>query len=123
MDDFLKAVLTVVLFFLAACIIMGLIRAFTGKKPADRLVAVNMITTVVIMMTIILSVLFKESWLADIAAIYALISFVAIIVFSRLYIVSRIKRNSGEDTDGSPASENSEKKLSQFGEGGSNDGN
>ena len=77
MEGFINVALTVVLFFLAFCIVMGLVRAFTGKKPADRLVAVNMITTAVIMMTVILSVLFKESWLADIAAIYALVSFVA----------------------------------------------
>ena len=96
MEEIINIVLTAVLFYLALCIVMGLIRAFTGKKPADRLVAVNMITTAVIMMTIILSVLFKESWLADIAAIYALVSFVAVIVFSRLYIVSHTHKKAAE---------------------------
>ncbi len=101
MDEFVRVALIAVLFFLAVCIVMGLIRAFTGKKPADRLVAVNMITTAVIMMTIVLSVLFKESWLADIAAIYALISFVAVIVFSRLYIISHMKKEAAsEDGEG-----------------------
>ena len=97
MEGFINVALTVVLFFLAFCIVMGLVRAFTGKKPADRLVAVNMITTAVIMMTVILSVLFKESWLADIAAIYALVSFVAVIVFSRLYIVSHMRKKAAEN--------------------------
>ena len=96
MEEIINIVLTAVLFYLALCIVMGLIRAFTGKKPADRLVAVNMITTAVIMMTIIFSVLFKESWLADIAAIYALVSFVAVIVFSRLYIVSHTRKKAAE---------------------------
>lgn len=101
MDEFVRVALIAVLFFLAVCIVMSLIRAFTGKKPADRLVAVNMITTAVIMMTIVLSVLFKESWLADIAAIYALISFVAVIVFSRLYIISHMKKEAAsEDGEG-----------------------
>ena len=102
MDEFIRTALIVVLFFLAFCIVMGLIRAFSGKKPADRLVAVNMITTAVIMMTLILSVLFKESWLPDISAIYALISFIAIVVFSRLYIVSHIEKKaaSGKEEGG-----------------------
>ena len=101
MDEFVRVALIAVLFLLAVCIVMGLIRAFTGKKPADRLVAVNIITTAVIMMTIVLSVLFKESWLADIAAIYALISFVAVIVFSRLYIISHMKKEAAsEDGEG-----------------------
>ncbi|MCR5432334.1 MAG: sodium:proton antiporter [Lachnospiraceae bacterium] len=99
MDEFVRVTLIVVLFFLVACMVMALIRAFTGKKPADRLVAVNMITTIVIMMTIILSVLLKESWLADISAIYALVSFVAVIVFSRLYIVSHMKKKAAAEKE------------------------
>ena len=99
MEEFVRVALTAVLFFLAGCIVMGLIRAFTGKKPADRLVAVNMITTAVIMMTVILSVLFNESWLADIAAIYALISFVAVVVFARLYIISHMKKKAASEKE------------------------
>ncbi|MCR5830404.1 MAG: sodium:proton antiporter [Lachnospiraceae bacterium] len=92
MDETIKTALTVVLFFFAVCIVLALVRAVTGKKPADRLVAVNMITTIVVMITIVLSVLLDESWLADIAAIYALISFVGVIVFSKLHISSVKKR-------------------------------
>jgi len=96
MDEIIRVTLTVVLFFLAVCAVLALLRAVTGKKPADRLVAVNMITTIVVMITIILSVLLDESWLADIAAIYALISFVGVIVFSRLHIISSMKKKAEE---------------------------
>lgn len=113
MEDFINTVLTIVLVFLAFCIVMGLIRAFTGKKPADRMIAVNMITTAVVMMTIILSVLLRESWLPDIAAIYALVSFVAVVVFARLYIIARIRKGDRTSFDDDGESR----------EGGSADGN
>lgn len=122
MDEFVRVALTVVLFFLAACIVMGLVRAFTGKKPADKIVAVNMITTAVIEMTVILSVLFSETWLADIAAIYALVSFVAVIVFSRLYIVSHLRSGKTIGTDMDGLSDTDEKKTVGE-EGGTRDGN
>jgi len=92
MEDFIKIFLTVCLIILAILIVFAFIRALTGKKLADKLVAVNMISTMVVMAIAILTVMLHESWLPDIAAIYALISFIAVVVFSRLYIGVRIKK-------------------------------
>ena len=74
-----------VLTILAVMQIFCLIRAVIGPRIADRLVAVNMITTMVIVMIAVLAVLKNESYLVDICLIYAMISFLAVVVLSRIY--------------------------------------
>ena len=69
----------------AVLLFFGLIRAVVGPRIADRLVAVNMITTMVTVMIAILAVLKDEGYLVDICLIYAMISFLAVVVLSRVY--------------------------------------
>ena len=49
-------------------------------------IGVNMIGTMVIVIFMVLTVLLKEAYLPDIALIYALISFVSVLIFSAVYI-------------------------------------
>ena len=70
---------------LAVMLVLCLIRAVIGPRIADRLVAVNMITTMVTVIIAILAVLKEESYLVDICLIYAMISFLAVVVLSRIY--------------------------------------
>ena len=74
-----------ILSLLAVLLLLCLIRAVVGPKIADRLVAVNMITTMVTVMISILAVLKGEGYLIDICLIYAMISFLAVVVLSRIY--------------------------------------
>ena len=74
-----------ILSVLAVLLILCLIRAVVGPRIADRLVAVNMITTMVTVMIAILAVLKDEGYLVDICLIYAMISFLAVVVLSRIY--------------------------------------
>lgn len=69
----------------AVLLVLCLLRAVVGPKIADRLVAVNMITTIVTVMIAILAVLKGEGYLIDICLIYAMISFLAVVVLSRIY--------------------------------------
>ena len=69
----------------AVLLLLCLIRAVVGPRIADRLVAVNMITTMVTVMITILAVLKGEGYLVDICLIYAMISFLAVVVLSRIY--------------------------------------
>ena len=75
----------VILSVLAVMQLFCLIRAVIGPRIADRLVAVNMITTMVIVMIGICAVLKNESYLVDICLVYAMISFLAVVVLSRIY--------------------------------------
>lgn len=74
-----------VLSVLAVMLILCLIRAVLGPRIADRLVAVNMITTMVTVIIAILAVLKDQGYLIDICLTYAMISFLAVVVLSRIY--------------------------------------
>ena len=63
-----------------------LIRAVRGPRVADRIMAVNMMGTMVMVMIVVLSLLLKEGFLVDICLIYAMVSFLAVVVISKVYI-------------------------------------
>ena len=69
-----------------------LLRAVKGPSTADRLIAINMTGTVVIAMILILTIMLKEGYLADIALIYALLSFLAVVVLARIIVPLNRKR-------------------------------
>ena len=74
-------ILAVLALMMMAC----LIRAVIGPRLADRLVAVNMIGTLVIVGIALLAVIKEQGYLVDICLIYAMISFLAVVVLSRIY--------------------------------------
>ena len=75
-----------VLIFLALMIFFCLIRAVKGPRVADRIVAVNMIGMMVMVIIAILALLLNEGYLVDICLIYAMISFLAVIVLTKVYM-------------------------------------
>lgn len=81
----LAAMLTLVMLVLAILIVITIIRSILGPKITDRIVSVNMIGTMVIMIIAILSVFLNEPYLADVCLIYALISFLGVVVLCKVY--------------------------------------
>ena len=75
----------VILIILAIMLLLCLIRAVIGPRIADRLVAVNMMGTMIMCSIVILGVVMNEGYLADIALIYAMISFLAVVVLTKIY--------------------------------------
>ena len=75
----------IMLVVLAVMVIVCLIRAIIGPRIADRLVAVNMIGTMVMVSICVLAVVMQEDYLVDICLIYAMISFLAIVVLTKVY--------------------------------------
>lgn len=76
----------VILVVLAVMMILCLIRAIIGPRIADRIVATNMMGTMVMVIIGILAVMLQEGYLADICIIYAMISFLAVIVLTKVYM-------------------------------------
>lgn len=74
------------LIFLAIMLVLCLIRSIKGPKIADRIVAVNMMGTMVMVIIVVLSLLLKESYLVDICIIYAMISFLSVVVLTKVYM-------------------------------------
>lgn len=78
-------IFSVILVILALLVILCLIRAVIGPRIADRLVAVNMMGTMVMVIIAVLSLLLGEGYLVDICLIYAMISFLAVVVLTKVY--------------------------------------
>lgn len=72
--------------FLAMMLILCLIRSIKGPKIADRIVAVNMMGTMVMVIIVVLSLILNEGYLVDICIIYAMISFLAVVVLTKVYM-------------------------------------
>ena len=75
----------IILILLVVMLLLCLIRAVIGPRIADRLVAANMMGTMIICIIVILAVIMDEEYLADIALIYAMISFLAVVVLTKVF--------------------------------------
>lgn len=102
-----KWIFNIILVILAIMLIACLIRAIIGPRIADRLVAVNMLTTMVISIVAILAIIMEEGYLVDICLIYAMISFLAVVVLTKVYTGVYLeakdkqeKKEKGDNADG-----------------------
>lgn len=75
-----------VLLILAVMLFACLIRAIRGPRIADRLMAVNMMGTMVMVMISVLALMLNEGYLVDVCLVYAMISFLAVVILSKVYI-------------------------------------
>ena len=103
-DKIYPGMFITVLIILAIMLFACLIRAVKGPRIADRIVAINMMGTMVMVMIAVLSLLLKEGYLIDICLIYAMVSFLAVIVISKVYLgvykETRQKNEEGGDSNG-----------------------
>ena len=81
---------------LGVLLFLCLLRAILGPRIADRVVGINMIGTIVIMMIAILALMLGEGYLVDIAIIYAMLSFLAVVVLAKIYIGVYLARKAKE---------------------------
>ena len=86
MEETVEIFLKAAILFSSAIIFLCFIRAVIGPGIPDRLIAINMIGTQVIIIILELTVLLQEAWLADVATVYALLSFLGIVVLTKIYI-------------------------------------
>ena len=72
---------------LAILIVFAIVKSIVGPRTADRIVSVNMISTMTVMLLCTLTVYYKnEGYLADVSIIYVLISFIAVVVLANVFI-------------------------------------
>jgi multicomponent Na+:H+ antiporter subunit F len=67
-------------------LLITLIRAIIGPRVTDRILSINMICTMVISCTCILAYFLDEDYLFDVALLYALLSFITVLILSATYI-------------------------------------
>ncbi len=70
---------------LAFLILISILRSVIGPRIADRIIAINMIGTMIIMIIAVLSVMLDQNYLVDICLIYAMISFLGVVVLCKIY--------------------------------------
>lgn len=80
------------LLLLAVSTCCCLFRAILGPRFADRIVAVNIICTKSIIMIALIAVLTGRDYVLDIAIVYAMISFLAVVVLSKCYLLKHRER-------------------------------
>lgn len=89
------------LVILAVLFFSCLIRAVVGPRMADRIVAINMMGTMVMVAIAILAVMVQKGYLVDICLIYAMISFLAVIILTKVYMGVYLEwKNKGEEKYG-----------------------
>lgn len=95
-----SAMYTAVLVVLALLVVACFVRAVKGPRIADRIVAINMIGTQIIIMIGVVALMIGEGYLADVSLIYAMISFLAVVVLCKVYmgvfLEHRAKAQKGE---------------------------
>ena len=98
-----RFVFTGAMIILMLMVFACMIRAIKGPRVADRIVAINMMGTLVMVIIAILALFLNEGSLVDICLIYAMISFLAVVVLTKVYIGiyrERKEQKTGGTSDG-----------------------
>ncbi len=86
MDMYYHYLFTFALIVMGVLLFACLIRAIIGPKVADRIVAINMMSTLVTIMICVLALMLNEGYLVDVALIYAMIGFLAVVLLTKIYM-------------------------------------
>lgn len=86
MDNAYSLLIQVAMVILGLSLFACMYRAVKGPGTADRVLAVNMIGTITMLLIILLSITMKQNYLVDIALIYAMLSFLAVVLLCKIFI-------------------------------------
>ena len=86
MSNAYEILYTAALVIIGLLVIACLVRAIRGPRIADRVIAANMIGTLVVITICILSFVMNEGYLVDIAMIYTMLSFLAVVLLTKVYM-------------------------------------
>lgn len=81
-----NALLIGIMIVYSILLVLVLIRAVLGPRVADRLMAINMVGTIGILFMAVISVNLNEDYLLDISIIYAMISFLSVVILTKVYM-------------------------------------
>jgi multicomponent Na+:H+ antiporter subunit F len=97
MREAYQTLYTFVLVILSLFTLLCLERAVRGPGIAHRIIAINIICTLTLAMICVLAMMLGEGYLADVALLYAMIGFLAIVVLCKVYLgVAMEKQEKGD---------------------------
>ena len=76
-------IVTVVLILLSAGAVLALIRMIFSRESSTKAIVLDVLTTLVTAVIVLLALLFHSAFLLDIALVYAILSFAAVLVVAR----------------------------------------
>ncbi len=94
-DSAWMTLMDIALVTIGVLLLFCLWRAFRGPQVTDRIIAINVIGTMVVIVICILTLRLGEAFLTDVAMIYTLLSFLAVVALCKMYIGSWRKRRAG----------------------------
>jgi len=89
--EFVEWLLFSGMIFLSVLIFICLFKAVRGPQLATRIIATNMIAIKILLMIVVVGIFINEDYLIDIAIVYALLSFLAVIIFARHLLQLKLK--------------------------------
>lgn len=87
------------LLILALCVLGTLVYIARSTHFTDRLVGVNFISTLILSFILVLALFLHNNSILDIDVVYALLSFEAVVVLSRILRVRKLARERGRGGD------------------------
>lgn len=95
-----QTILLVAMGFLSVTIFFCLVRAIIGPRMTDRLVAVNIISIEGVVLILLFGAYTHDNQFMDIAVVYTLLSFLAVVCLARNMLSRAAKREEKEETHG-----------------------
>ncbi len=81
----------------AVAMVLTLIRCITGKRIVDRIICVNMMCNEATLAIAILALYLHQSYLLDVCLIYVMLSFLAVLILTKVFITVYLNRKKKED--------------------------
>lgn len=85
-------VLGVLLIVLCICALLALVYIITAKRYEDRVVGVNLVSTIALNIIAILSIRLDVNFIIDICVVYAMLGFTAVVVLCRLLALQIVEK-------------------------------
>ena len=80
----------------AVAMVLTLIRCITGKRIVDRIICVNMMCNEATLAIAILALYMKQSYLLDVSLIYVMLSFLSVLILTKVFITVYLKQKQKE---------------------------
>ena len=97
MADMIYNGFVVVMLVVLALVVFGyFIRTILGPHFSDRMLAVNSISTVVMLFICVIAVMQGENYIIDIALIYAVLGFISVVILCKAYLRSHHKEKAND---------------------------
>ncbi|NLC72207.1 MAG: hypothetical protein GX684_00320 [Ruminococcaceae bacterium] len=98
LSPFAQSYLSGCLIFLCIMLAFCVLRAITGKGITNRILGVSMICTLIVIMTCVFAAYMGESYLLDVAILFALLGILIIEILTRV-ILGKTEKSEGKPDD------------------------